>query len=176
MKITRAQYQKLRQICNKFGVSPNQIHLKKVVNVEKRHLRRRFVLTAVSKWNSRRQKFYVRYNCFKRIDLRYRLNHPEKAQKRQRRFSWRRSIRSKNRSNAAVKRAKILPEDYSSDEVSLPEKSDMEVRHQIKTQLQLLQQGRRKSTLLTDNEEPNDSAKSKENEKGNNNFFYFFFK
>lgn len=164
MKITRAQFQKLRQICSKFGVSPDQIQFKKVVLVGKQKLpRRRIILTSDLRFCH--HKSCVRYNVLKRIDLRQRLYHPEKVQRwkpKRRTIAWRKAQRIVNRQLAAAAKATCVIEDTTSEEgENVPDTSQLKsqevVRDQIKTQLHLLQQGRRKSVHLGEDDENGDA-------------------
>lgn len=160
MKITREQFLKLRQLCSKFKVSPEQIHLKKILRIDPRLFRRRFVLITVVGY--RRHKCVLRYHQLKIVDLRSRLMNPPVRIVGKKKLTWRRSIRLLNKfkeniddsvpainAAAALRPDETSEDDSHGDQTSTPQLESHEVRSQIKTQLQLLQQGRRQAVQLT---------------------------
>lgn len=156
MKITREQYAQLRSICKRFNVPPNTVHLKKVVTVDKRVLKRRVVLISRLKWSPKRKSATIVYNSAKRVDVvrRYLIKKPVKSRTR----LWNKYVRVVRRRQMA--KAPLTDSSFDDDnsnectvesEKPPTQEEEQEVRDQLKTQLQLLQTRKQKSFCLDEN-------------------------
>lgn len=147
MKITREQYAQLRNLCKKFNVSPEAIHLKKVVTIDKKHIRRRVVLTNMLKWNQTRLVMSVSPMKVRRIDVFKKYLTKKRASNPKR--SWKKCVRTIRRKQFQEIYLNELNLENEIDDAT--EKEEQEVRDQLKTQLQLLQSRRQRSFCCDEN-------------------------